>query len=360
MGIGGILGIAAGLLLAAAIGWKIFLSTRYRGMQYNWFSFKKEGFAFGLNKPEILLLRDIAYAGRASNFNALYTSMRALDGCILRNIETIKNTRLSEEDKHTRIENIFLLRNRIDNIIASRKQSIDSTMKLKPTQLLVLTFERVGSYPSQVLDNNPNHFAVEIPPNTLNMEEFSWKGKKVQVRFSISNDAEYNLVSRVLDQATTASTGLLHIAHSNRMIRTQKRIYRRNPSSIPVSIFTLKLASEGTNRKITVANPTPFSGTIVNISAGGVAIRVGGFLKENTLVKLDFSLDFEATDIAVGRVLSFTPIPASAEKMLHVKFERISKKTRNRIFEYIYRDEKPATPAGLTGIGGGVAVVSEG
>ena len=335
-----ILIIAGVTFLAAGIGYQIYLSVRFKGLKYNWFSFKKKGQAIGLSKPEIKLLRDIGFRARVANFNNMYTSIKQLDNAVMKSVNVIRELELTDEEKHQKIESIFLLRNKMDNIFSSRKQTLSSTVKMKLNTRAILTFERIGSYESVLLENNEKHLAFSMPEEALNTEAFSWKGKKVKVGFQINNDAEYNFMSKVLDQSLGSSCGLIHINHTNRLTRVQRRLFRRNNTNISVNIFTLKITSNGGSRRISAANPTPFHATITNISAGGVAIRAGGILKENTLVKLDFSLDFETTDLAIGRVLGFSSIPMSADKMLHIKFERISKKTRNRIFEYIYKEDK--------------------
>lgn len=332
--------LIGGLAVVSLIAYQIIVRSKYRGMRFNWLSFKKKGEAMGLEKPEIIILRDLAYAARLRNFNSIYTSERTLDGCLRVAINQLRAAEMNDNERQSRIENIFLLRNKIDLLRMSRKQGLKSTLKLKVNQHINLTFERIGTYESQVLDVNPTHFAVAMPLEALNTEEFSWKGKKATAVFYVDDDGEYHLASKVIDQAISANIGLLHIAHTDKLTRMQKRMYRRNSANISVDIYTLKIASVGSTRKISVANQTPFNGLIVDISAGGVAIRAGGVLKENTLIKLDFSLDLNTTESAIGRVLCFHQIDNSADKMLHIKFERLTKKTRNRIFEYIYLENK--------------------
>lgn len=338
-----ILAMLGGVLLLMGISYQLYFHIRYKGLQYSWFSFKKQGLELGLEKTEIKLLRDIGFMARVSSFETLYTSLRQLDNAVLRTVAILREQELPNEERDLRIENIFLLRNKLDNCFTERKQTVSNTTMLRVNTRASLSFERIGTYESLLLENNENHLAFAMPEEALNTEAFTWKGKKVRVAFQISNDAEYAFLSRVLDQSLGEVHGLIHIAHTNRLTRIQRRIYRRNDANISVNIFTLKITSNGANRRITAANPTPFHGLITNISAGGVAIRAGGILKENTLVKLDFSLDLESTDLAIARVLSYTSIPASADKLIHLRFERISKPTRNRIFEFIYKQNKERT-----------------
>jgi len=332
--------ITAGILLiAAASGYQLYLSIRFKGIKYNWFSFNKIGHNIGLVRPEIKLLRYVGFQAQIINFNSMYTSIKQLDNAVMKSVHAIRELEITAEKKHQTIESIFLLRNKMDNIFSSRKQRLRSTMGMKPNTRAVLTFERIGSYESVLLENNADSLAFSMPEEALNTEAFSWKGKKVSVAFQIHHDAEYRFVSRVLHQGVSNS-GLIQIRHAGRLTRLQRRLFRRHNSNISVNILTLKITSSGTSRSITAATATPFHAIITNISAGGVAIRSGGILKENTLVKLDFSLDFDNRDLAIGRVLGFSSIPMSADKTLHIKFEQISKKTRNRIFEYIYNEGK--------------------
>lgn len=353
----GILGIVLVLLVVGAVVFQVMFRGKYRGLHYNWFEFKNEGLELGFDKPEILQLRDLCLANRVPSFNAIYTSAKLVDSCVINQVQRLKEREMPEEQKHEIIERLFMLRNKLDIIHQTRKQAIGGTQRLPANLRLDLTFERIGTYPSQVMDNNPHHFACAMPPEAVNTQEFSFVGKKVKVVFSLSGDAEYELTTRVIDQAMTGGAmGLLHLEHTAKLSRRQKRMWRRIDSNLTVDIFSLKVSGDGGGRKIQIANPVPFHGTIANISAGGVAIKAGGVLKEGSLVKLDFSLDFDNNDSAIARVLSYQPLPNTAEKMLHLKFERITRKTRNRVFEFIYHENRenktawaPQTFNGKTG-----------
>lgn len=338
-----ILAILGGIALAGALVYQILFMLRYRGMHYNWFSFKREGQEVGLEKDEIVLLRNLAFDNRLSNLHSIYTSQRTLDRCVMKSVERLKNSNLKQQEKDKQIEDVFLLRNKLDNVFIAKKKQVESTRKLKTGQPVTINFEKIGDYNTQVLDNTEKFLTVEMPLDSLDMQEFSWKGKKATVKFSVNNDAEYSFTSKVADQSASAATGVIYLHHCDKLTRQQKRVFKRNQSSIPVNIYTLAISNAGGKRKIKMANSTPFSGVINNISAGGVAIQVGGILRDNTLVKLDFSLDYTNTDIAIGRVLTHSNKTGSPDKILHIKFERINKNTRNRIFEYIYAGEAKET-----------------
>jgi c-di-GMP-binding flagellar brake protein YcgR len=339
--------ILGGMALCGIIAFRIVVSIKYSGMRYNWFSFRREGFDFGLDKHDVLLLRNIAYESRVPDFSMMYSSTRTLDNAIIRSVERVRGSEASDETKHANIERIFLLRNKMDNIITSRRKPITLTSQIRRNQPLDLRFEKIGTYQSYFMESTEQCFAVAMPKEALDVQDFTWEGKKVRVKFYVPNDAEYTLMSRVLDQAPGGedsdgqeTDGHITIEHTDRITRTQKRVFRRNTVSIAASMYTIKVTEEGNKRKITVSTQAPMSGTIVNLSAGGLSLRTTSSIKENVFLKLDFSLDFESTDVAIARVLAITAIPNTNERLLHMRFERISRKTRNNIFEYIYRNSE--------------------
>ncbi len=315
---------------------------RYKGMSYSWLTFRKQGFKWGLSKEEIRLLKNMAFNSRLRNFNSIYTSEKMLDSSVVKSVNILKGQNISEEYKNSHIEELFLLRSKIDNIKASIKNLIHSTRKLQIGQEIDLTFARIGTFNSIIAENSPESFAAQIPAEALDNVEFTWKGKRVDIAFMVNSDAEYKATTKVLEQNPHGNTGLLLIAHVDKLTRIQKRLYRRNSTNLAVDIFVLKATGTGNKRRIAIANDIPFSGMIRDISAGGVAIQAKGGLQDNTLVKISFSLDLDNTEVAIGRVLVCTNVTNSPEKMLHIKIERISKKTRNRIFEYIYIENKHA------------------
>lgn len=319
---------------------RIAFAFKYRGMQYSWYSFKREGERIGLEKTDIRMLRDIAYRNKLPYFNSIYSSLRILDDCIINVVQQIKESDYDPAVKHQQIEDIFMLRSKMDNIFSAMKQNVTSSRKLPHKTRLFLDFEGIGHYESLLAINNPESFAVVMPLEDINTDAFSWIKKKVRVAFNVTDDAEYVMFTKVTDEAATEKHGLLFLAHTNRIIRQQKRAFKRNDANISVDIYTLRVVTSGGKKKIQVGAKTNFNGLITNLSAGGVAIRAGGTLRENTLVKLEFSLDFKHDDTVIGRVIGNSPIPNSSDRMLHIKFERITKKTRNRIFEYIYHENR--------------------
>ena len=341
-----ILVILGVLAVGGILTFKIVVGIKYRGMRYNWFRFRREGFELGLDKHDVLLMRDTAYESRVADFSMMYTSTKILDKAILHSVDSLRESKeMNEEEKNMRIERLFLLRSKMDGIATGNRQPITSSAQLRKNQPIELIFERIGSYRTVVVDSLDKFFSAAMPEEALNVQDYTWEGKKVRVKCYVPNDAEYTFVSRVLDQAAgRESDGHLNIEHTKSIARTQKRIFRRNNVSIAAGLYNLRITGEGKARKVTVVNNAPIRGTIVNLSAGGLSVKAtSGNLKENMLIKFDFSLDFERTEIVIGRILAVTTTPNSAEKFFHVRFERISRKTRNNIFEYIYRaasDEK--------------------
>ena len=80
----GFLGILGGVAVAGIVAYQIIIALKYKGMRYNWFTFKHEGFSYGLEKPDILLLRDIAFENRVPDFMMMYSSQRTLDTSVIR------------------------------------------------------------------------------------------------------------------------------------------------------------------------------------------------------------------------------------------------------------------------------------
>jgi c-di-GMP-binding flagellar brake protein YcgR len=345
-----ILVILGVLAVGGILAFKIIVSIKYRGMRYNWFRFRREGYDIGLDKHDVLLMRNTAYESRVPDFSMMYTSTKILDKAVLHSVDNIRKAKnMSEDDKNTKIERLFLLRSKMDGIATGNRQPITSTAQLRKNQPVELIFERIGSYRTVIVETADRFFSATMPQEALDVQDYTWEGKKVRVKCYVPNDAEYTFVSRVLEQSSGGDgAGHLNIEHTKSIARTQKRIFRRNNVSIAASLYNLRITGEGASRKITVVNNAPINGTIVNLSAGGLSVKSqSGNLKENMIVKFDFSLDFERTEIAIGRILAVTTIPNSPQKFFHVRFERISRKTRNNIFEYIYRgaaDEKKNAP----------------
>ena len=155
---------------------------------------------------------------------------------------------------------------------------------------------------------------------------------KIDITFNRENDAQYFFSSRVLqvNQRETGGTPgyIVVLQHSNKLYRTQKRHFIRLEISKPVIIYPNLLDK----KKPEPGLDTALSGTIIDISEGGVCIECVKPLPPGISIKLDFTLIVDYKGIVAELV-------ATNKKrdyyQLHLKFYGMEQELRDNIRKYI-------------------------
>src|SRR6185369_6040781 len=97
-----------------------------------------------------------------------------------------------------------------------------------------------ATFASQVVENLRKYMAVAYPVGKEMPPGFTWKGQRVNVYFWRAEDAGYYFESKVLDDFLNRKFPILYLAHSDTLIRSQKRSSIRVESDLPCVIYHLK------------------------------------------------------------------------------------------------------------------------
>lgn len=155
---------------------------------------------------------------------------------------------------------------------------------------------------------------------------------KIDVTFNRENDAQYFFTSRVLQVNLRESNGnqgyIVVLQHSNKLYRTQKRHFVRLEVSKPVIIYPNLNDKKFPEPEL----DTALSGTIIDISEGGVCIESSKPLTPDMSIKLDFTLvvdykGIESLVVACHKKRNYY--------QLHIKFLFLEQDLRDNIRKYI-------------------------
>ncbi|MFW5800441.1 MAG: PilZ domain-containing protein, partial [Spirochaeta sp.] len=214
-----ILGI---VLLLAVIGAAVLISKG--GLRFPWVQFYVKGKESGFSFREVNLLRKVAVQNRLKNPAALFWSERVLDRCIRGTITRFRATN-SEDTKENGdfLDQLFGFRKRVEFNQPKYRLGITSSRSITAGQPLKITFPGGRAYISTVVENIRRYLAISYPRGKTLPPGFSWKGKSLQIYFWRPEDAGYYFESRVIGDYMDRKFPILHIAHSDSLVRTQKR-----------------------------------------------------------------------------------------------------------------------------------------
>ncbi len=326
--------IAISLLTIAFLSFlSVLVLRRAGGGRFPWLQFYLKGRESGFSFREINLLRRVAVEARLENPTALFWSIKQLDRSI-KGIIIKYRSRGQEQSPECNIllTKLFELRKRVEFDLPKYKIGIKSSRKIDKNQQIRITLPGLGPFGAMVVENLSRYMATSYPQGPKLPEGFSWKNQRIGIYFWRPEDAGYYFQTRVLDDFYDKKYPILHVLHSDNLIRSQKRQSVRVETDITAELYPL--------RSIEEANEEQEKGRglrcrLVDISEGGTAILIGGKAKVGLPIKIQFSLSDSPMAMS-GVVKGVSYDPKKNRSLLHVQAIPPSVNMRNRLLIYVY------------------------
>jgi len=325
---------------------------RAGGGRFPWLQFYLKGREAGFDFKEINLLRRIAVEARLENPTSLFWSMKQLDRSIKGTIIKYRSLNREQDPEYQMLlSKLFELRKKVEFDLPKYKLGIKSSRKLLKNQRVRITLAGLGTFSSMIVENLGRYMAMSYPQGSKLPEGFSWKNQKIGVSFWRVEDAGYYFPSKVLEDFADKQYPIIHIAHSDNLVRNQKRSSVRVETDMSAELYPLKSLGEANE------NPEQARGLrsrMADLSEGGAALMIGGRAKAGLPVKVQFTLG-ETQMALCGVVKNATFDEKKNRSVLHIQATPPSPWVRNRILTYVYNlfgerdgngNGKPAAPAG--------------
>ena len=303
------------------------------GGNFPWLQFYAKGRESGFTMHEINMLRRIAVENRLENPTSLFWSIKQLDRSIKGTIVRFRaEGKLEQESFAQFLLKLFDFRRRVELRLPKYQIGLKSSRKIVNHQRMRMTLAGVGSYNVTVVENLRRYMAVSYPEGPVLPPGFSWKGQKVSVTFWRADDAGYIYETRVLEDFSDREYPILHIAHSEDLVRNQKRQSVRVEVNLPASLFPLRGLGE--------ANELEEEGRglrcrLVDISSDGAALLIGGRAKVGLVIKLQFHLGNHPIRMC-GTVRGVNFNPKKNQSLLHIQAVPLSIQQKNTVLSYVY------------------------
>ena len=311
----------------------LILLRRAGGGRFPWLQFYMRGREAGFVFHEINLLRRVAVEAKLENPPMLFWSIKQLDRSI-KGIIIKYRARSQEQDPEYNhlLGKLLELRKRVEFDQPKYKLGIKSSRKLLPKQHLRITLPGIGPFGSTIVENLSRYMAISYPQGPKLPDGFSWKNQKIGMYFWRSEDAGYFCQTKVMEDFFDKKYPILHVAHSDNLIRAQKRSSLRVETDVAAELFPLKSIEE--------ANELPEKARglrcrLADLSEGGAALLIGGKAKVGLPVKIQFTLG-DTVVIMCGVVKGLNFDLKKNRSLLHMQATAPTVTTRNRILIYVY------------------------
>jgi len=162
------------------------------------------------------------------------------------------------------------------------------------------------------------------------------------VRFWRRDDTEYKFRSHALERSDP-DLDVVHLAHTDDLERVQRRDFFRLPAHLPVSVFAVPDADAAclapAELRVRGLERLPHKAMLVNLSAGGAAVRADATLEQEQYVMMDPEVrtSFSLEGIA-GQVVRSESVQDGGY-IHHVEFTNVSEVLRDRLVGQIDREQ---------------------
>ncbi len=333
------------LLLLLIVGFVLFLQSN-GGVNFPWVQFYARGTESGFVFREINTLRKATVEASLENPVSIFSSVKQFDRTI-RGVVTKMRANLQTEDPPANrfLGQLYDFRKRVEFNLPKYRLGIQSTRELMASQKIRISLPGGGSFMASVVENLRKYMAISYPVGKTMPPGFSWKNQKITVYFWRMEDAGYFFESKVLEDFLDRKFPILYIAHSDSLIRSQKRRSIRVETNLGCSLYNLS-SIQGANE--TVEKAPGYRARLVDISEDGCALLVGGKAKVGMPIKIQFTLTDEPL-VMSGMIKGITFDEKKNRSILHIQAVPPSQRVRNAILTYVYNifeDRKEAPRRG--------------
>ena len=311
----------------------IIVLRRMGGGNFPWVHFYAKGRESGFSMKEIHLLRKVAVENRLENPTSLFWSIKQLDRSIRGTIVKFRNEGvLLDEVNVNFVSKLFDFRRRVELNLPKYKLGLKSSRKIAAHQRIKINLPGAGNYSASVVENLRKYLAISYPEGPVLPEGFDWKGQPVSVFFWRGDDAGYVFESTVLEDYSEKNYSILHISHSDNLVRSQKRSSVRVDLNKPAYLYLLKSIADANDREEKTAG---LRCRILDVSEGGAALMIGGKAKVGIAIKLQFNLaSYKIRMCGIVRGVNFNP--KKNQSVLHLQAVALHPVIRNQLLSFVY------------------------
>lgn len=309
------------------------LIVRAGGFRFPWFQFYVRGKESGFSVGEVNLLRRVAIENKLKNPTSLFWSVKTLDRCIRSAIIGFRAAGSENDQKSQEFLNkLFDFRRRVEFDQPKYRLGIASTRSIAPGQTFKIVLDGGGIYLSKLIENNRKHLAITYPRGNPLPPGFTWRDQELKLHFWRKEDAGYFFESKVIGDYLDRKVPILHVSHSDNLIRAQKRRSVRKTANLPATLFPLRSIQQANE---TVETRGGYRCKLIDISEDGAALAIGGRAKAGLPVKLQAKLNGEPVVLS-GIIKSVTFRQKNNASILHLEAKPAGVGMRTRILTFVY------------------------
>lgn len=309
--------------------------------KFNKRKFRRYAANRGLTRQEALTLEDIIRRNNVYSPYSLLNNTPALDSNLRKTINEIEESGLEENLREAKKLTLYRIKQKVERSTKGVKPP-SSSRQLKVGQAVSLSVNNVR-YQTKITSNLEKSFGIELPKDKTGTEIRWRKWTKAQIYFWRPNGQSFSFDTKIVGYNVIRGISSVFLQHSESIKEAQQRRYRRKPIERPAYIYPIRIITSGfgknSSRKAIVDKNRGNLATLIDISAGGCAMRSSYPLNRGELLKVEFETENRQKVTVFGKVMGMTKTYPTGG-IMHIMFTRVSRSHMNHINSFIYSFEQ--------------------
>ncbi|MDR2898184.1 MAG: PilZ domain-containing protein [Spirochaetaceae bacterium] len=299
------------------------------------------GEEFELSAKEQAFLYDVCKEQGIDNPEFYFKNEEATDTLFKKLYHQLIADGAEQEELEVKKALLFSMRQRIEK---KRRDSriLSSTKSIAEGQMLTLVLKTGEQYQISVDQNTAEGLLCTVPRDKLQNEVRFPSLTKVTFFLYSKLGTSYQFDGRIIRYDVTTSRTMMLIGHTDNIIVMRKRNYLRKTFKHPCTFsgVDVKPQTNGSNVSFSYQPlAKTYEGTLNDISAGGCSIQTQSPLGEKRYISIEFQTTDNSADIVVGTIVKLDQLDANSGYIMHIQFVKMTRKTRNKIFSFIFEYE---------------------
>lgn len=338
-----LVGIILLLIILVAVGGKSGKTSgrTSKGGKYKFSKgkFRKVARKLGLDKSQVHVLESLVKMFKLKTPMKLFSSPAYFDKVLAQAIAYLDDMSLPENTRESRKLVLYKIKQTIENNTAISSK-LTNTKQLRTGQPVYVAVQRQNQkYKTKISANMRNYFTLTIPQTPFGQEVRFPRETKVVMYCEWHYGESYRFQSKILGYNNVRGNASMLVSHTGRIQRAHQRRYRRRNIDKAAYMYPVKILEMGIgkdkSRKAVIQQNLKTLGSLVDISAGGCAIKSNHPFGKNELVRVDFEAERGRPITVFGKIIRLNKNGRQGGTM-HLTFTSISKKNINKINAYVY------------------------
>jgi c-di-GMP-binding flagellar brake protein YcgR len=310
--------------------------------RFSIFQIHKVASTYGLDKDQTKLLEYVFKSDGVSNPEAVMQNTNSLDRHFKRAYKSIEKRGESDQEVQEFLYTLFSIRNIVEASQKNTNPAATSTKRLSENMTAVLSAGADKTFSVRIRSTKGDALVVECPKNAVGTPIRFPRGTSVKLSFFTKSSKGFSFTTQVLGTASTPQGPILQLAHTGRSNAMAQRRFRRKEVFISCDFSLIHIQEQRVGRKIEkkmIVEPRPYQGTILDLSAGGCALKTSSVIPVGSRLKISFENSDGVILAALGQVMR-TNRGAGLGIIMHIKFLKITRKSLNAINATVFGYDK--------------------